>query len=160
LWKYNVKNAYPNIILHDCRIIKAWIDNCDIVFEFDDSGFWICEDNKDNPFGKTLRTDKSEIRFTKYDADAVHIYIFKTFHLFGKSIFTKRIEVGLDKFIAQINCGNWQFECVDELYAWSRVGFNGYVWLRKRPYHYECQLNLFFDEMSYSWNKICEDKPW
>lgn len=160
MWKYNVKNAYPGIILHDCRIVKVWKDNCDIVLEFDNNGFWIVGDNKDNPFGKTLRTDKSEIRFANYEADDVQIYIFKTFHLFGKSILTKRIEVPLDKFITGINGGKWQFECVDELYAWNRACFKGYVWLGKRPYHYECQINLFFNEMVYSWNKICEDKPW
>ena len=66
MWKYSEINAYPNIILHDCRIVKAWIENRDIVIEFD-NGFWILEDNKQNPFGKTLRTGKSEIRFINFD---------------------------------------------------------------------------------------------
>lgn len=160
MWKYSAKNAYPGIILHDCRIIKVRIDGRDLVFEFDDSGFWVLEDNKQNPFGKTLRTDRSEVRFTNYDAASVQIYIFKRFYLFGKLILTKRVEVGLDEFALEINRGKWQYECVDELYAWRRACFNGYVWLDRRPYHYECQINLFFDEMLYSWNKICEDKPW
>ena len=36
----------------------------------------------------------------------------------------------------------------------------GYVWFKKKPYEYECQIRLFFNTMIYSWNKICEDRPW
>lgn len=55
MWKYTAENDYPNISLHDCRISNVLIDNNDIVFEFDDNGFWILENNCQNPFKKTLR---------------------------------------------------------------------------------------------------------
>ncbi|MGF7143426.1 hypothetical protein HNQ56_001849 [Anaerotaenia torta] len=36
MWKYTAENDYPNISLHDCCISNVFIDNKDIVFEFDD----------------------------------------------------------------------------------------------------------------------------
>lgn len=160
MWKYTAINDYPNISLHDCHIVKVHIDLSDIVFEFNDKGFWIMENNSQNPFKKTLRTDKSEVRFRGIDVDSTRIYLFKTYHLFKKAVLTRRIELTLEQFAKKINNGEWEFEFVDELYAWSRAGFDGYVWFNKKPYEYECQIRLFFNEMIYSWNKICEDRPW
>lgn len=160
MWKYTAENDYPNISLHDCRISNVLIDKNDIVFEFDDKGFWIVENNSQNPFNKTLRTDKSEIRFKDIYVDFTRIYYYKTYHLFKKAIFTKRIELTIEQFASKINNSNWKFEFVEELYAWSRAGFDGFVWFDKKPYEYECQIRLFFNTMIYSWNKICEDRPW
>lgn len=139
---------------------KVAVDNKDIIFEFDDNGFWVIENNKHNPFGKTLRTDKSELRFVNCDSDFTSIYIFKVFYLFRKPVLTNRIEISLEDLTSQINSGKWQFEFIDELYAWDKAEFNGWLWFGKKPYHMECQLQLSFEDMLYSWNKICEDKPW
>ena len=66
----------------------------------------------------------------------------------------------MEYFATQINNGRWQFEFVDELYAWHTAVFNGWLWFDKKPYHLECQLQLSFEDMIYSWNKIWEDRSW
>ena len=160
LWNYSVENDYPNIVLHDCRIVKVLIENKDLIFEFDDNGFWLTENNKLNSFRKTLRTDRAQVRFKNIDQDFTHIYVFKNICLFKKSIFTIRKEISLEDFCSKINCGIWQFEIVDELYAYRNVVFNGGMFFNKKPYHRECQVQIFFETMTYLWNKICEDKAW
>lgn len=160
MWKYSSKNDYPNIILHDCHVTKISVENKDIILEFDDYGFWMIENNKHNPFGKTLRTDKSEIRFVNCQLDSISIYIFKVFHLFRKPVLTNRIEIPLENLMYQINSGKWRFEFIDEYYACNEALFNGWIRFDKKPYHMECQLQLLFEDMKYSWNRICEDKPW
>lgn len=84
MWKYSAKNDYPNIILHDCRMTKLFVENKDIIFEFDDNGFWIVGNKKHNQFEETLRTDKSEILFINCDFGFTSIYLFKVFHLFKR----------------------------------------------------------------------------
>ena len=82
MWNYSVENDYPNIVLHDCRIVKVLIENKDLIFEFDDNGFWLTENNKLNSFRKTLRTDRAQVRFKNIDQDFTHIYVFKNICLF------------------------------------------------------------------------------
>ena len=163
MWKYTSENDYPNIILHDCYIVKATVEDNDLIIEFKEHdflhGFWINEINKQNPFGKTLRTDKALIRFVNFDFDS--IYIFKTICLFRRFIFTRRVEVSFEKFIENLNIGKWQFEFIDEFYAGNYGAlFNGWVYFNDGKSHYDCQIQLRFTKMVYSWNKICEDKPW
>ena len=158
--KYSSKNDYPNIILHDCKITKISKENNDLIFEFNDKGFWIGKDNKHNPYNKILRTGKSMIRFVEYEQEFTDNYIFKEYRLMGKTILTKRLEVSFDYIISQINAGKWQFEFIDEFYGWRKAEFDGYIWLNKKPYCMEAQLQLNFKEMLYFWDEIYEDRTW
>jgi len=162
MWKYfsisdcDKINLHNAISLHDCYVTKIIADK-DLMFEFSD-GFWIVETNKQNPYGQTLRTDKSQIYFTEFDID--NIYIFKKFSILRRIIRTSRIEVSLEKLISNINSGKWQLEIIDEFHKGSNVLFNTSLYLENRSKHMECQIIIEYKKMNYFWNNICEDRPW
>lgn len=160
MWKYNIKNDHSNISLHDCRIEKVRIKDSDIIFEFDENGFWVLSNNKFNPYGKVLRTGKAEIRFTNCDFDFSRISMYKEFHLFRKPILTTRTKLSFKDFSRQINSGRLKFEVIDELYSFNQVLFDGCFWLNKKPYYRESQIQILFKDMLYSWNEINEDRTW
>ncbi len=160
MWKYSTKNDYPIIILHDCCIENITIDGHNIVFDFDENGFWVSGNSKYNSDEKTLRTDKSEVQFTNCDFDFIRIYIYNTYRIFGKPFFTRRIELPLKKLSTLINSRKWQFEFIDELYAWHEAFFIGLLRSKSKPYHIECQIHFSYEDMLYCWNKVCEDRPW
>ena len=161
MWKFSSENSYPDIILHDGVVTKITLDNDDLVMEFNDGGFWIGQDNKQNPYKKTVRTEKSELRFTDFDID--DIYIFKMYNLFKKFYHTSRVEVSLEKLISNVNSGKWTFEFLYEYYTSSRQReaiFKGCVNVVNKQKHYDCQIELDCSKMIYSWNKIDEDAIW
>lgn len=160
MWKFTSENAYPNIILHDCRIAKVSLQNKTLVFEFDDSGFWIVENNKENPFGKTLRTDKAEICFHGFDKDYFCFYTFKPFKLLGRTLFIRMVEISFEEFVLNVNSGKWEPEFIEEFYGLGAASFEGEVFFNKKPYRYRFQMQLSFEKMEYNWNEICEDRPW
>lgn len=47
-WKHNTSDG-SGISLHDCRATHAYIENGDLIFEFQD-GFWMLADNALNPY--------------------------------------------------------------------------------------------------------------
>ena len=158
MWKFSSENDYPNIILHDCKIIKVDIENNDLVFQFDNRGFWANSSNPHNSFGKILRTDESEVRFINCDVEG--LYLFKKFRLLRKPLLISRKELSLKEFASKINNGDWKFEFIVETYAWQEAIFIGSIHSKIKPYRYECQLHLSFETMIYSWNNIYEDRPW
>jgi hypothetical protein len=160
VFENSCKNAYPNIILHDCIIEKVMIENEIITFEFDDSGFWIGADNPQNPYQKILRTDKAEVKFTDCDLDFSSVRVFKQKRFIRKTIFTTANNISLYDFASLINSGKYRFEFVDEYYASRSAMFGGYLRTERKPYHVECQLEMRYTDMIYSWNRICEDRPW
>lgn len=161
MWKFSSENDHHNIILHDCVVEKVTLDGDDLVMEFNDRGFWIGENNKQNQYGKMLRTDKSELRFTDFEID--EIYIFKRYNLFRIFHHVSRVEISLEKFISNINSGKWTFEFLYEYYAGiESLGaiFDCWIDVINKEKHYDCQLKLGCSKMIYSWNKICEDTTW
>ncbi len=162
MWKFSSENDYPDIILHDCVVTKITLDGDDLVMEFDDYGFWIGENNKQNPFGNMLRTEKSELRFVDFDTWS-NIYIFKRYNLFRKFFHTSRIDLSLEKLISNVNSGKWTFEFIYEYYTSSTQAlaiFNGCINVKNKRKNYDCQIESDCSKMVYSWNKIREDAPW
>ena len=158
--EYTCENSYPNIILHDCTVEKVRLENRDVIFEFDNSGFWISKNHPQNPFGETLRTGKAELRLTNIDPDFLSLHIYYERRLAGKKLFTTRDEISLDDFAAKINSGEWTFEFVDEYYGYRRAMFGGYIHRNRKPYHIEMQIAVLYEHSRYSWNKIHEDRTW
>ena len=158
--EYTCENSYPNIILHDCTVEKVRLENRDVIFEFDNSGFWISKNHPQNPFGETLRTGKAELRLTNIDPDFLSLHIYYERRLAWKKLFTTRDEISLDDFAAKINSGEWTFEFVDEYYGCRRAMFGGYIHRNSKPYHIQMQIEVLYEQSRYSWNKIYEDRTW
>jgi hypothetical protein len=59
LWKYFEKGKNAKISLHDSIATRAFIEDNNLCFEYDD-GFWIIGTNEKNPYNKTFGTDVSQ----------------------------------------------------------------------------------------------------
>ncbi len=160
MWNYSTSNSYPNIILHDCIVEKIRIEETNLIFTFNDNGFWINKDNVHNPFGQILRTGRSELKVVNIDMDYTDINIFEKVRLFNKPILTKLKNISLNDFISKVNCGEWRFEFVNEYYAFHSAMFCGYLHSSKSSYSIYTQIEIMYDEIIYYWNKIYEDRTW
>ena len=160
MWKYTSNNSYPDIILHDCKIERIRLDRQDMVFEFDDYGFWIAEGNTQNPFNKLLRTGKAELRLTNIDLDFLSMSVYNDLRFVWRKLFTTKKEIALDDFAAKINSGIWTFEFKDEYYGYKCAMFCGCIHTNKMLYLMDMQIEIPYEESQYSWNKIYEDRPW
>ena len=160
MWEYTSKNSYPDISLHDCRIEGIRFENGDIVFEFDDNGFWVGKDHPENPFGEILRTGKAEMRLVSIDPDSFSVNMHEELRIAGGKTITTRNEITLNDFIKKIDSKKWQFEFVDEYYGYHRAMFCGYIVKDKEPYFTDAQIEIHYEESQYYWNKIHEDRTW
>ena len=160
MWEYTSKNSYPNISLHDCRIEGIRLEDQDVIFEFDDNGFWIGRDHPQNLFGETLRTDNAELRLINIDSDLLFINIHNKLRFAKIKLFTIRKKVSLEDFIAKVNSGKWKFEFVDEYYGYHRAMFCGCLLTNRKPYLIDAQIEVYYEESQYYWNKIYPDRTW
>ena len=160
MWEYTSKNSYPSITLHDCTVESVRLEKQDIVFMFDDGGFWISKEHPQNPFGESLRTGQAELRFTNVDPGFLSISVYHVWRFAGRRVFTTRRKLSFDDFAAKINSGMWAFEVVDEYYGYRRAMFCGYAHANKKPYFIEMQIEVYYEESQYRWNKIYEDRTW
>ncbi|MCI8361493.1 MAG: hypothetical protein HFE86_09190 [Clostridiales bacterium] len=105
MWKYTAEDVYPQIFLHDCIADRAYFDGRDLIMEFGEDGFWVGADFPGNMYGKLLRTDKAQVRFADVEKEFITVYVFRTYRLFYKSLFTRRIYVAPDELARKINSG-------------------------------------------------------
>ena len=160
MYQYTDTNSYPNISLSDCRIEKVRLEKRDIIFEFDDMGFWVNDTHPQNPYKALLRTDKSELRLANVDPRFTFINYHEEVSLAGKKLFTKRVEVSMGEFISKINSGRCTLYVTDEYYGVRRVIICGDLFMDTPPHAVDAQIEVFYEESRYYWNKICEDRTW
>lgn len=160
MWEYSDTNGYPGIILHDCTVEDAVFEEGNLIFTFDESGFWISQDNRQNPYGKILRTGKAELKFVGVDVDFTSINLFKKVRFTNKTLFTKLNEISLKDFVSRMNRKEWGFEIVDEYYALHGAMFCGYIHSKENSFLEYMQFEITYKESSYHWNKIYEDRTW
>jgi hypothetical protein len=158
LWNYTSKNDWENMSLHDCRIMKISILDTDTVFEFNDNGFWITETNNQNPYKRTLRTEKSQLTLT--NCHCITLKITERQWLLSKFLRNKKVHIPWLDLCSKINANEYQFEFINEIHQKGLVRYEGILHSNNEPYSLNCQLKFRFDEMVYGWNKIDENKPW
>ena len=160
MYLYTDTNSYPNISLSDCRIVKARLEKRDIIFEFDDMGFWVNDTHPQNPHKAFLRTDKSELRLVNANPSLTFINYHADVFFAGKKLFTKLVEVSMSDLLVNINSGRWAIDIADEYYGYKRVMLCGILHRDKPQYVADVQIEVFYDESRYYWNQICEDRTW
>ena len=146
LWKFQAAYEYSAISLHDCRITSITKNGDDIELHFED-GFWLCQENPQNPYKKTLRTGASCLTLLEAACE--------------ESIF-QGIKFSWDEFCANINSRQWNFECITECYSSNRLVYAGWIWVGNRFYqpNPDFQLWFTFQGLRYNWNTIREDRSW
>lgn len=157
LWKHFEKSENAKISLHDCIATRAFIEDNNLYFEYDD-GFWIIGTNENNLYNNTFGTDISQLKICNFEV--VDIYVFSEFRLFHHLINTRRVSIKLETLIRNINSGKWKLEFLYTYQAYRGVLFHCCIQMKHRPYHKECQIVIDCDDMEFFWNNICKDKPW
>lgn len=153
MYKYYDKNENDDISLHDCRATAVSLKNKKLAFTFPD-GFFVCDQNKQNPYGKTLCTDQSEIEFQILEED-VTVYIFS--RKMGKTI---REEWEIRDYIEKINDHTYELEFLYKYKGYQSMIFECMIWFNKKPYCKECVLMMRTEDITYRWNQLCEDREW
>lgn len=157
---HSIENAYPKLILHDCRVIKVLREGNDYTFLFDDGGFWVMGNNQYNPHNEIFGTSGAQVRFVDCDPEFSNIYLYRQTHIFGKIFLTRRVKISMGTFCAYINQKGWQFEFVEEAYACRKAFFQGYLHFSHRPYCMECWADINCKKMVYEWNDIDVNRHW
>ena len=144
------------ISLHDCHATSIVYDNGVITFIFPD-GIWVTNECPSNELGKTVRTDKAEVKLyldfgSEYD---IPVYIFE--EKFKKTI---RKEWELSKLMEHINNMNYTLEFLYQYKGYNSMIIECWLWSDKKPYHRECELKLSIKDVKYCWNELCEEREW
>lgn len=156
MYMYSDNNEKDDIILHDCRADGISLEGKILRLRFSD-GFFIGENNKQNPYGKILGTDEAEIRFDLfYKNPEVSV----TAHVFTEeNDKTIREDLSLNELMEMIGSGA-ELEFLSSYRCYKEYLFKCRLWFREEPYDKECELIISADSITYCWNRICEDKEW
>jgi hypothetical protein len=140
-----------SISLNDCTVNDISQENDDVIFEFNE-GFWLLQKDEQNGLTSRARTDKSTLRFTNVNLEAIDIYMFKPIKLSGIRINTVRIKIKFPIFCGRINRGDWQFIFKDEVYDEMRAVFDGYIYSKLKRHYRKCQIVIENEGTVYSWD--------
>jgi len=158
LWKYSSDNSGYDMTMHDCYATNINVTGNDLVIDFED-GFWVFPTNKAGFDGKVMRTDKARVVFYDFEMFG-EVYLYKTFHFFGKEVITIRKKVSLNDLSKKVNKGTWKMEFVEEYCDRCTALFRGYIDKNIRS-EMEWQFTLdYFSGMKYYWNEIRTDCVW
>ena len=143
--------------LHDCRAEKMYFSDGILSFVLPE-GFWVLSHCIHNESENVVRTDSAQVDFSIIDEekDGISIFVFKKSRN-GNII---REEWGCDNFINVVNDGSFQLEFIDEYKGFQSRLFKCWVWFDKKPYHYECEIILHSEEVTYLWNQLRNDCVW
>jgi hypothetical protein len=135
----------------------------EVVFRFDDYGFWVSEKHPMNNFKEILRTGEAEIHFTNADNnneyDWNRVTISKDLQIFGKRLLTTQKEMSIRDFSTIFNSKKWRYEIIYEYYSQNGAIFTGIISAPPRYcWTYGCQIELKYKDREYRWNKIYEDR--
>lgn len=144
------------ISLHDCCAEKINFDNGILSFIFPD-GFWITHQHPLNNSDKIVLTDLSQVDFQiGKGIDQIEIYIFQK---------TKNGTIIRDQwepmnFINAVNTEDFKLEFITQYKSYQSFLFKCWVWFDKEPYHSECEISFFSENVSYRWNELRYDCSW
>ncbi len=153
-YKYSDQNECL-YLLHDC--ISDIVDYSEGVlsFEFDD-GFWVLPNHPAEPYGETVRTGRSVVRYTLTNLDESYISIF----LFTRNIFKKYTcrEISLDKFLRIINSKNGSVEFFYQYIDGNTRLIDCRLKIKGKWKH--CLINVSTENVTYLWNNLMKDRVW
>ena len=146
-----------NIVLHDCYANSMNYENGVLSFVFPE-GFWVTPQHNKNDSDKIVRTDLSQVTFDLLDrvAEDVRIYIFRR----NKNADTVREEWELDNFINKVNSGFFKVEFIDEYKTYQSNLYKCWVHFDNEPYHYECEIIIDTENVTYNWNRLRYECEW
>ena len=154
MWKNTTEYGKYPISLHDCRATGLTVQGDELVFTFAD-GFWVYDEDNE---GGMIKTETAEVRIVGAADGEVHL--FRELRLFRRRICTTRITVPLETLAANLNSGRWELEFLYEYHGGVGVIYQGWLWMKRRPYHRECNLSMGYKKIEYRWNDLQEGRSW
>ncbi len=151
---YKFRDTDDSVLsLHDCYANRVKLDNGILSFYFQD-GFWVTPSHDANNSANILRTDFAQVDF--HIEDDVFIYVFRK-NIFGKTIRTEWTAQELEYFI---NNNTYRLEFLYQYKNSIEQILKCWLHFDKKPYHYECQIEIPTFKVEYCWNSLCYDKTW
>lgn len=158
MFHYQAINEWDSISLHDCYVTKIQKQDDLLTFFFDD-GFWIIETNPQNPYKKTLSTSASMLQFK--NPQQANLSFCKPETNKEKLFAQKNAPLSLDVLINRLDADEWACEIITENHSdWKHGWYYGWFHFKAAPFHIPFELSLSFEEVRYTWNEICENRPW
>ena len=139
--------------LHDCYSNMINFENNILSFYFE-NGFWVTPSHNANDSPDVVRTDSSKVEY--HIKDEVTVYIFRK-NIFGKTI---RDEWKLEELIRLINNSSFGLEFLYQYKNSDEYLLKCWLHFDKKPYHYECELEMPTSKVEYFWNNLRYDKTW
>ena len=155
MWKYSSENDTDHILFHDSFITDIDIDGNDLILKFDD-GFWLLDSNKQNPYGKILRTGKSQTRLSNFEI--IDIYLFSEMNFFRKTLLITRKNISLVIFLSKIKSNIWKTEIIEEFFDKNNFIFYGFI--SEKKHTKEIEFKTMYSKITYYWNEIKENREW
>lgn len=160
----NFKHINPDeyhskeLTLHDCIANKISFENNTLRFYLPD-GFWITPHHKENPSGKTVRTDASVVNFSIKDIGGTMIYVFTRHRWlwFRKTV----VEIwDMEQLIALVNSGKCTVDFITQYRTYGEQMWHCAIRSNQKPYYRECQLYLPETEATFFWNELRPGREW
>lgn len=144
------------ICLHDCCADRILIEKGKISFDFAD-GFWITPDHKCSNFQEVVKTDSAKVEFFLEESfEEIIVYIFRK-GVFGKTI---RETWTIQKLVDFVNNKANQLEFLYHFKQDHESLFQCELHFNKRPFRYECQIEIPVAKIVYKWDNLCPDRTW
>ncbi len=144
------------ICLHDCCADRILIEKGKISFDFAD-GFWITPDHKCSNFQEVVKTDFAKVEFFLEESfEEIIVYIFRK-GVFGKTI---RETWTIQKLVDFVNNKANQLEFLYHFKQDHESLFQCELHFDKRPFRYECQIEIPVVKIVYKWDNLCPDRTW
>ncbi len=144
------------ICLHDCCADRILIEKGKISFDFAD-GFWITPDHKCSNFQEVVKTDSAKVEFFLEESfEEIIVYIFRK-GVFGKTI---RETWTIQKLVDFVNNKANQLEFLYHFKQDHESLFQCELHFDKRPFRYECQIEIPVVKIVYKWDNLCPDRTW
>lgn len=146
-------NAYPEVILSDCRIAHIQVENSDIQVCFADGGFVVHDANSK----KSFRTNEGVMLIEGCEIDDISIKEVRTQRLTEGEYFETMYEIDSREFLKKVNAKEWRFEFTEEFYS---IGCGLYIGrVSSEDGRFWCHIKLYFKNLIYMWDKIRYDRP-
>jgi|GEM_PF-6468160 len=141
-------NAYPAISLHDHRATHLDAAENRLAFTFD-GGFTLTPQISPDLQNSCKNSGRAALVF--HDAEA-EFYIHREHRIFGISFLITRKNYSLKKLAEKLCSGSWELEFIGEYHGYNSVFYTCCIWQKHKPYHIDCQLDIYCENIEYLWN--------
>ena len=141
--------------LHDCVANRISLEKEGIRF-FLPEGFWVVACHGENPWGKTARTDASEVMFSCPDTEEISLRVFcRGWGLLSRRTFVE--ERSAEWLVREVNSGKCTLEFISQYKSFYEQMWHCALHSERKPYYRECQLYLPRAKADFFWNGIRPD---